>query len=263
MQVHVRDEGPRDDPVPVVLLHGTSASLHTWDGWADALKVNRRVIRFDLPGFGLTGPDPTGDYSMVAYVKFVAAVMDQLGVKKFDIAGNSLGGQIAWQSAHAMPERVGKLVLVDSAGYPTQPVSVPIGFRIARIPGLRSIMEYILPRGVVKGSVRNLYGEPEKITEELIDRYFELTLRAGNRDALTKRFDQVVSTDSEKIKTLKLPTLVIWGGKDRLIPPDNALRFEADIVGSQRVVFDNLGHVPHEEDAQATVKPVLAFLNNK
>jgi len=263
MQVHVRDEGPRDDPVPVVLLHGTSASLHTWDGWADALKVNRRVIRFDLPGFGLTGPNPTGDYSMAAYVKFVAAVMDQLGVKKFDIAGNSLGGQIAWQSAYAMPERVSKLVLVDSAGYPSQPVSVPIGFRIARIPGLRSVMEYVLPRGVVKGSVRNLYGEPEKITEELIDRYYELTLRAGNRNALTKRFDQVVTTDNEKIKTLKLPTLIIWGGKDRLIPPDNALRFEADIVGSQRVVFDNLGHVPHEEDAKTTVKPVLAFLNSK
>jgi pimeloyl-ACP methyl ester carboxylesterase len=263
MQVHVRDEGPRDDPVPVVLLHGTSASLHTWDGWVDALKVNRRVIRFDLPGFGLTGPNPTGDYSMAAYVKFVAAVMDQLGVKKFDIAGNSLGGQIAWQSAYAMPERVSKLVLVDSAGYPSQPVSVPIGFRIARIPGLRSVMEYVLPRGVVKGSVRNLYGEPEKITEELIDRYYELTLRAGNRNALTKRFDQVVTTDNEKIKTLKLPTLIIWGGKDRLIPPDNALRFEADIVGSQRVVFDNLGHVPHEEDAKTTVKPVLAFLNSK
>lgn len=263
MQVHVRDEGPRDDPVPVVLLHGTSASLHTWDGWVDALKVNRRVIRFDLPGFGLTGPNPMGDYSMVAYVKFVAAVMDKLGVKKFDIAGNSLGGQIAWQSAYAMPERVGKLILVDSAGYPSQPVSVPIGFRIARIPGLRSVMEYVLPRGVVKGSVSNLYGEPEKITEELIDRYYELTLRAGNRDALTKRFDQVVTTDNEKIKTLKLPTLIIWGGKDRLIPPGNALRFEADIVGSQRVVFDNLGHVPHEEDAKATVKPVLAFLNSK
>jgi len=263
MQVHVRDEGPRDDPVPVVLLHGTSASLHTWDGWADAMKTHRRVIRFDLPGFGLTGPHPSGDYSMAAYVKFVAAVMDQLGVSKFDIAGNSLGGQIAWQSAYAMPERVRRLVLVDSAGYPTQPVSVPIGFRIARIPGIRNIMEYVLPRGVVMGSVRNLYGDPEKISPELIDRYYELTLREGNRKALTKRFDQVSTTDSEKIKTLKLPTLIIWGGKDRLIPPDNALRFEADIVGSQRVVFDSLGHVPHEEDAQATVKPVLIFLNSK
>lgn len=263
MQVHVRDEGPRDDPVPVVLLHGTSASLHTWDGWTDALKVNRRVIRFDLPGFGLTGPNPTGDYSIAAYVKFVTAVMDKLGIKKFEVAGNSLGGQIAWQSAYAMPERVVKLVLVDSAGYPVQPVSVPIGFRVARMPGVRSVMEYVLPRGIVSGSVRNLYGDPNKITPELIDRYYELTLRAGNRKALTQRFAQVHSTDAEKIKTLKLPTLIVWGGKDRLIPPDNALRFEADIAGSQRVVFDNLGHVPHEEDAQATVKPVLAFLNKK
>jgi pimeloyl-ACP methyl ester carboxylesterase len=162
-----------------------------------------------------------------------------------------------------MPERVRRLVLVDSAGYPTQPVSVPIGFRLARIPGLRNIMEYILPRGVVAGSVRNLYGSPEKITPELIDRYYELTLREGNRKALTKRFNHVATNDSEKIKALKLPTLIIWGGKDGLIPPENALRFEADIVGSQRVMFDSLGHVPHEEDAQETVKPALVFLNNK
>lgn len=263
MQVHVRDEGPKDDPVPIVLLHGTSASLHTWDGWVDALKGDRRVIRFDLPGFGLTGPNPTGDYSIAAYVKFVSAVMDKLGVRKFDVAGNSLGGQIAWQSAYAMPDRVGKLVLVDSAGYPLQPVSVPIGFRVARMPVVKNIMDYVLPRGIVSGSLRNLYGDPEKITPELIDRYYELTLRAGNRKALTQRFGQVVTTDADRIKALKLPTLIIWGGKDRLIPPDNAMRFEADIVGSQRVIFEGLGHVPHEEDAQATVKPVLAFLARK
>jgi pimeloyl-ACP methyl ester carboxylesterase len=263
MQVHFRDEGPRDDPVPVVLLHGTSASLHTWDGWVEDLKSQRRIIRFDLPGFGLTGPSPTQDYSIPAYVKFVAAMMDKLGVKKFDLAGNSLGGQIAWQCAYAMPERVGKLVLVDSAGYPMQSVSVPVGFRIARMPGVKNIMEYVLPRGIVAASVRNLYGEPERITPELIDRYYDLTLREGNRKALGKRFEQVVNSDSEKIKSLKLPTLIIWGGKDRLIPPENALRFEADIAGGRLVMFEGLGHVPHEENAQATLKPVRDFLNVK
>ncbi|MCU0805294.1 MAG: alpha/beta fold hydrolase, partial [Burkholderiales bacterium] len=121
MQVHLRDEGPRDDATPVVLLHGTSASLHTWQGWADALKDERRVIRFDLPGFGLTGPTPDGVYTMDAYVRFVLAMLDRLGVQRAVLAGNSFGGSVAWATALAAPDRVAKLVLVDSAGYPMNP----------------------------------------------------------------------------------------------------------------------------------------------
>ena len=139
MQVHVRDEGPRDDPRPIVLLHGTSASLHTWDGWTAELSKTRRVIRFDLPAFGLTGPHPQNDYSITGYVTFVIAVMDKLGVQRFALGGNSLGGQIAWATAVAAPSRVSALVLVDAGGYAFKPTSVPIGFRVARIPGLRRV----------------------------------------------------------------------------------------------------------------------------
>ncbi len=260
MQVHLRDEGPRNDALPIVLLHGTSASLHTWDGWAESLKGQRRVIRFDLPAFGLTGPDPHNDYSIAAYVRFVGAVMDQLGVQQFVLAGNSLGGQIAWGAALAMPQRVRQLVLVDSAGYPLQSTSVPIGFRIARTPGLRGLMEHVLPRGVVDSSVRNVYGDPARVTRELVDRYYELTLRAGNRQALAYRLDQRLSGEEETIRQLKLPTLILWGAKDRLIPPDNGQRFATDIQGSKLVVFDGLGHVPHEEDPQSTVASLKAFL---
>lgn len=260
MQVHLRDEGPRDDLLPIVLLHGTSASLHTWDGWADALKGQRRVIRFDLPGFGLTGPHPDNDYSIDAYVRFVAAVMDELGVQRFVLAGNSLGGQIAWASAYAMPTRVDKLVLVDSAGYPLQSTSVPIGFRIARTPGVRVLMAYFLPRGVVDKSVRNVYGDPGKVTPELVDRYFDLTLRAGNRAALARRLEQGLSGDVTAIKTLKLPTLILWGGKDGLIPLENGRQFGRDIAGSKLVVFDDLGHVPHEEAPLRSVAELKSFL---
>jgi len=259
MQVHLRDEGPRNDPLPIVLLHGTSASLHTWDGWVDALKDQRRVIRFDLPAFGLTGPEPHNDYSIAAYVRVVLAVMDRLGVQRFVVAGNSLGGQIAWGTALASPERVRQLVLVDAAGYDFLPTSVPISFRLARTPGLRSLMEYVLPRGAVDSSVRNVYGNPSKVTRELVDRYYELTLRAGNRQALAYRMDQRLSGDEARIRELKVPTLILWGGKDRLIPPDNAKRFAADIAGSKLVVFEALGHVPQEEDPQQTVAAFKAF----
>lgn len=260
MQVHVRDEGPRDDALPIVLIHGTSASLHTWDGWAQHLSGQRRVIRFDLPAFGLTGPHPENDYSIAAYVRLVVAVADKLGVKKFVLAGNSLGGQVAWSTAAAHPERAAKLVLIDAAGYAFQPTSVPIGFMIARMPGVRVLMERVLPRGVVDSSVRNVYGDPSKVTPELVDRYYELSLRAGNRKALAYRMDQKLSGDDADIKNLKVPTLILWGAKDKLIPMDSAQRFAADIQGSKLVVFDALGHVPHEEDAANTVDVFKAFL---
>jgi pimeloyl-ACP methyl ester carboxylesterase len=262
MQVHLRDEGPRDDPLPIVLLHGTSASLHTWDGWAASLARERRVIRFDLPAFGLTGPDPLNDYSITAYVRFVTAVVDTLGVRNFVLAGNSLGGQIAWGAAVALPQRVKKLALLDSAGYPIHSTSVPIGFVVARTPGLRRLMEHVLPRGLVESSLRNVYGDPSRVKPELVDRYYELALRTGNRQALGIRMDQAMSGEEGTIKTLKLPTLVMWGAKDRLIPLDNARRFESDIAGSRLIVFEDLGHVPHEEDAQNTVQAFRAFLES-
>ena len=261
MSVHYRDEGPRDDVEPIVLLHGTSASLHTWDGWADALKGQRRVIRMDLPGFGLTGPMPDGNYRLPHYVEFVVALMDQLGVQKAVVAGNSFGGNLAWKVAVDHPQRVSKLVLVDAAGYPYDAQSVPIGFKIAQIPALKPLMQNTLPHGMIESSVRNVYGDPSKVTPELIDRYYELTLRAGNRGALGERFRQSPGGEfAQQIPSITQPTLILWGGQDRLIPPNNAEQFKQDIQGSHLVVFDGLGHVPHEEDPVATVAAVQAFL---
>jgi len=262
LRVHLRDEGRRDDPTPVVLLHGTSASLHTWDGWVDVLAPARRVVRVDLPGFGLTGPAPDGDYRIERYVEFVIALLDTLGIERCVVAGNSFGGWIAWETALAQPGRVGVLILVDSAGYPLESQSVPIGFRIARIPLLNRLMEVTLPRGVIESSLRNTYGDPSRVTPELVDRYYELTLREGNRAALAKRFaDGRHSGNSARLAELQVPTLILWGGRDRLIPPAYGEQFRSDIAGSRLVVFPALGHVPHEEDAAATVAAARTFLD--
>jgi len=264
MQVHLRDEGPRDDPTPIVLLHGTSASLHTWQGWADALKGERRVIRFDLPGFGLTGPAPDGNYTMDAYVRFVLAMLDRLGVQHAVLVGNSFGGSVAWATALAHPSRVARLVLVDSAGYPTNPQSVPIGFRIARLPVLNRIAEVALPRSVIESSVRNVYGDPDKVTPELVDLYFDITVREGNRRALAQRWKQAPSgAMAERIREIQVPTLILWGARDRLVPPEDGARFQRDIAGSRLVVFGDLGHVPHEEDPARTVAAARSFLDAK
>ncbi|NMY49763.1 alpha/beta hydrolase [Pseudomonas sp. WS 5011] len=261
MLVHLRDQGPRDDPAPIVLLHGTSASLHTWEGWVAALQTKRRVISLDLPGFGLTGPFPDGDYRMSHYSAFLAHVLDQLQVPRAVVAGNSFGGQLAWQFALDHPQRVERLVLVDSAGYPRNATSIPIGFRLAQIPALAPLMANLLPRQMIEASIRNVYGDPSKVSDELIDRYYELTLRAGNREALRQRFIQAEAGQGfTRIAELKVPTLIIWGGRDELIPPDNAERFKRDIQGSRLVLFDDLGHVPQEEDPARTVAVLMGFL---
>ena len=261
MQVHVRDEGPRDDAAPLVLLHGTSASLHTWEGWVAQIKGGRRVITLDLPGFGLTGPFPDHDYTMEHYVAFITAFLDRMGVARCVLAGNSFGGNVAWRTAHALPLRIERLVLVDSAGYPLQPTSVPIGFRIARMSGVSRIAQTVLPRRVIDASVRNVYGDPGKVTPELVDRYFELTLREGNRGALGRRLANMPAGDDiARIAALRLPTLILWGGLDRLITPASAQRFHQDIRGSRLVMFENLGHVPQEEDPAATMAALRAFL---
>lgn len=261
MLVHLRDEGPRNDVEPIVLLHGTSASLHTWDGWTEVLRRERRVIRMDLPAFGLTGPHPQRDYRIPVYADFVRAVMDQLCVQRAVIAGNSLGGEIAWMVAVRHPDRISRLVLVDAGGYPFKAESMPIGFRLARIEALRPFIGQLLPRSMIESSVRNVYGDVSKVTPELVDRYHELTLREGNRQALFDRFSQSpIGAYAAQIRQVRQPTLILWGGQDRLIPPDNGQRFLADIPGSRLQVFDDLGHVPQEEDPARTVAAVQAFL---
>lgn len=262
--VHLRDEGPRDDPLPIVLLHGTSDSLHTWDGWAAALSTRHRVIRFDLTGFGLTGPNEDNDYSIPRYVRQVAAVLDHLGVQRVVLGGNSLGGHVAWAAALAMPQRVVRLVLVDAGGYAVAPQEVPLALRMARVPGLRVVLEHLLPRGLVLASVRNVYGDPSKVTAALVDRYYDMALRAGNRRALGLRVSlEQMADESARIRALAVPTLILWGGRDRLIPLQSGRQFARDVMGSRLVVFDDLGHLPHQEDPQRSVRELQRFLRDE
>ena len=262
MNIHLRDEGPKTDPEPIVLLHGTSASLHTWDGWADELSLQRRVIRFDLPGFGLTGPDPSNNYTIERYAYVVAALLKHLKLDKVVLGGNSLGGYVAWATAITYPDRVTKLILVDASGYQFEPESVPLAFKLSQYPIASLLLQNVLPKCVVAKSVKNVYGNPDLVSDELIQRYYELSLREGNRAALKERFKQ--STPGalvDKLSTISMPTLIMWGCKDRLIPPKLGAQFNEDIANSQLIVFDYLGHVPHEEDPQTTVLAVKEFLN--
>jgi pimeloyl-ACP methyl ester carboxylesterase len=264
-QVHLRDEGPSNDPVPILLVHGTASSLHTWQGWAEGLRDQRRVIRFDLPGFGLTGPNRQDNYTIERYVLFVRAVADRLGIDRFVIAGNSLGGEIAWMTAATLPERVDRLILVDAAAYPPQSIGlkqkVPLGFRVARIPLVRDLVRSLLPRRVVEDSLRELYGDAAKVTPDLVDQYSDMARRAGNREALVRRFEEGnAGVDLGLLKQVKAPTLILWGGQDRLLPPALGERIAREIPHARLVVFPGLGHLPQEEDPQQTLPVVRRFL---
>ena len=261
MQVHVRDTGPRDDPLPIVLLHGMSSSLHTWEGWQQALQAQRRVITVDLPGFGLTGPSPQGEYHIESYTRFLLRLLDTLGVKRVVLGGNALGGEVAWQTALLAPERVRKLILVDSDGYQLSPLSQPVAFQIAGARGLRWVSERILPRSVIESSVRDVFGDPAKVDYLKVDRYFELNLRVGNRRALFQRMDQAESGAKQHlIRRIQQPTLVLWGARDGMVPVGFADQFCLEIPVCTKVIFPQLGHIPQEEDPAATLAPVKTFL---
>jgi pimeloyl-ACP methyl ester carboxylesterase len=258
MQVHYRDEG---EGPPVVLIHGTSSSLHTWEGWVTELRRAHRVLRVDLPGFGVTGPNPSGDYTLAAYVRFVDAFLDGVGVRRCVLGGNSLGGNIAWEYALAHPARVRALVLVDAAGYPLVGAGLPLAFRLAGWPVIPHLLAEIDPRRLVEDGVRRSYGDPSRIAAGVVDRYYELALRPGNRVAFVERMKLPRPDHSARIRDVRAPTLLLWGGRDRVIPVEAARRFAGDIPGARLVVYDDLGHIPMEEDPARTVTDVEQFLN--
>jgi pimeloyl-ACP methyl ester carboxylesterase len=261
MDVHFRDEGNPNDSTPIVLIHGTGASLHTFEGWTEGLKQGRRVIRMDLPGYGLTGPFPKGDYAMESYVEFLKSFLDKLDIDRCAIAGNSLGGGIAWRFAEQYPDRVEKLILIDASGYHYKSQSRPIAFEIAKVPLIKNMLKFITPRFVAKSSLENVYADKSLVTDELVDRYFELTLRKGNRQAFIDRFAAAKDTTAyQRISSIQTPTLILWGEQDQLIPLESARRFHADLPNDTLVILPNLGHVPMEENPERSLESVLTFV---
>jgi len=249
----VQGQGPN-----LVLLHGTASSLHTWDGWAQKLATNFKVIRFDLPGFGLTGHNPSNDYSKKMYLNFINQMLQHLGVEKCYMAGNSFGGDLAWNYAIEYADKVEKLILVDASGYPVDPSKV-LGFKLATNPITRPLTKRFTPKALVKKSVQQVYGNPNLVSENLVQRYYDLLLMEENRDGLNQRIIQYKSNQSD-IKKVEQPTLVMWGKKDVLIPFSDAQSFMRDLPNAQLAAFDELGHVPMEEAPIETALAARKFL---
>ena len=260
VNVHYRDEGNRNDSTPLVLIHGTSSSLHTWDSIVPALVGKKRIIRLDLPAFGLTGPHPKRDYSINFYNQFIDAFLNAIGIQEYIIAGNSLGGSIAWNQALAYPNKVKQLVLINSGGYPKKNEKGNIGFKLASTPVVGDVLLKFTPRGIIRKSVEDVYSDKTKVSEDLVQRYFDLLLREGNRQATLDIFKQRKFGSSEKIKNIQTSTLIIWGEDDQLIDVSNAYLFEKDIRNSQLVIIPKTGHVPMEENPLAFLAAFNKFI---
>ena len=261
MDVHFRDEGVQTDTIPIVLIHGTGASLHTFNAWSDRLKKSHRVIRMDLPAYGLTGPFPDKNYTMANYTAFLKDFLIALNIKQCVLAGNSLGGAIAWNFTLEQPSTVTKLILINASGYPIASKSVPIAFSLAKIPVINKLLTFITPRFLVRSSVENVYFDSSKVTDLVVERYFNLTLRAGNRKAFVDRLKIPKDTSTYRfIKSIQQPTLILWGAEDLLIPVENAYKFQEDLPNNTLVILENTGHTPMEESPLESLAPVISFL---
>lgn len=260
--VHYRDEGPRGAPV-IMLLHGSNADLHTWQPWVDRLKTRYRLIRFDQRGHGLTGAS-AGEYATDAFAGDVEALANRLGLARFVLAGNSLGGGIAARYAMLHPERLSGLVLIDAAGAPIKREGGGnLGFAIARIPVINRLAFQIMPRSVIEKSLRQSVSNQAVATPQAIDRYFELARYPGNRGATLARFatPQTPFTASQ-VSAIRIPTLVMWGREDRLIPYAAAGWFERHLPNARLVAYPRIGHLPMEETPDRSAADLAAFVDS-
>jgi pimeloyl-ACP methyl ester carboxylesterase len=260
-RVHVRDEGKKDGP-NLVLLHGSNASLHTWEPWVARLGPDYRIISLDFPGHGLTGPNPQKDYSSERYVAVVDEVTSRLGAQQFSLAGNSMGGGVAWRFALAHPQRVQSLILVDAAGYPFPARGSSI-FSLIRTPVIGEFLSGFATKDLYRSNLENVFVDKTKVTDAMVQRYFDLNSREGNPQATLARLrSKPAKPDAWKdIRSINAPTLILWGDKDTLIPVANADRFAADLPVAEKIIYPNVGHVPMEEIPDQTARDVGAFLD--
>lgn len=261
LTVHLRDEGPRD-ALPVILLHGSNADLHTWQPWAEALREEYRVIRFDQRGHGLTGPAPDNDYSLDGYTGDVELVADALNLEQFVLGGNSMGGWISAGYALDNQERLTALMLIDASGAPIERVGpIPLGFRIAQTPVLRDVARHFMPRSIFERSLPQSVANQDFITDAETDRYWELARFPGNRQATMQRFATPRRQyTAEEVSGLTLPTLVMWGDEDSLIPLAAGEWYAEHLPANTFVRYAEIGHIPQQEHPEQSADDVQMWL---
>ena len=264
-EIHLRDEGPengnRDAPA-IILLHGSNADLSTWQPWAENLRADYRVIRFDQIGHGLTGAAFDGDYAGDRYVEAVDLVAQELGLDTFVLGGNSMGGGIAMRYALRNPDRLAGLILVDAAGAPVKREGGGnLAFTLARTPGVAPVLSAMLPRALIERSLKQSVSRKEIVDDAMVDRYFDMARYPGNRAATRARFAQQRQPfAAEEIARADVPTLVMWGEEDALTPYAAAGWFMEHLPDATLANYPGIGHLPQEEAPERSVADLRAWL---
>jgi pimeloyl-ACP methyl ester carboxylesterase len=265
VRLHYRDEGPKDAPV-LLLVHGGGDNNWTWDGWVKKLALRYRIIRIDLPGHGLTRAP--ANYARTPHGDIIAETAGKLGLQRFAVGGNSLGGLAVGNFAAGHPDRVSALILVDSAGLPDNAgtARAPLAFRILQYRLGRVFLKTIDNTPLIVDSLEHEVGHPDKITPELVDRWAALQRAPGHREILLSGIASGVSPANEaaiiaRLRTIKAPTLVLWGEIDPLTPVASGRKFAAAIPGAKLIVYPHTGHLPQIEIPEQSGADVEAFLD--
>ena len=256
VNVRYRSDGP-DNGRPIVFIHGFTSSLETWDELAGSLSNSYRTIRFDLPGHGLTGPDRQARYSNDETAEFVDRLMSEQDIRNPVIIGNSLGGLAAWKYAELRPDNVAALVLISPGGFSINgvtddPVPVPL-----------MVQMYLqnAPEAGVQAALSALYGDPSALSEARVRTFRDLMLTPGNGQAFVERAANFTLPDpSEKLSNIEMPTLILWGTQDIMVPVSHGEQFAALMPNARLVKYDGAGHVPHEEIPDKVLADIQSFL---
>jgi len=245
---------------PVVLLHGFASSLYTWKDVLPALAAGHDVVAIDLPGFG--GSSIPRPLQAASYPGVILAVMDRLGLDRASLVGNSLGGSVAVAVAEEHPERVNRLVLIDSAGFNFRARDRPWILRLVAAPGVASAAERLpVRRRLVAAGLRQVFFRDDLVTEERIDEYAAPMLRPGAARAAAELLAAPGPADFAAVAArVRAPTLVVWGREDTWIPVAHASRFTAAISGATAVVLEECGHTPQEEKPAEVAALLRKFL---
>ncbi|MDX1877554.1 alpha/beta hydrolase [Mycolicibacterium sp. 141076] len=254
MRIHYRRSGKGPT---VVLLHGSASSLYGVEAVAQRLCGSFDVIRLDLPGFGVTGPRPDGDYRVTTYAGTLARIFDAIGVERCAVVGNSLGGNIAWNLALDHPEnlQLTGLVLINATGYPDK--ELPAAMALARNPIAGQLLRRFMPRRAVERSLRQAVGPNSDVVDAaMVERAHRLWNRPGNRSAFIDFLCTDQADRSGEIPNIDVPTLVLRSaGMD-------GQHFTRDIAGSIEKVHPNGGHLLPEEDPAWVADAIAEFLKS-
>ena len=263
LRVHYRDQGPRDAARILVLIHGFSASLHAWEPWVERLSNDYRIVTLDLPGHGLTrAPD---DYvaSTSASVAVVDDLTRRLGLGRFVVGGNSMGGGVAWTYALAHPEKLDGLVLVASAGWPDperRREGTPLVFRLLANPAGRALLRNVDPGLFAEKGLKQAYLDESLVTDAVVDRYVDMARAPGHRAILTRDRGAAPAITPQTFAAIRVPTLVMTGEQDALIPAAHSRGFAGAIPGATLVIYPDGGHVPMEQLPDRSAADLRTFL---